>query len=115
MESSWWSPWWGEGDDDDDDDAFKSKLGIEPSVGPIPSDGRVLLVVWGRVLYSFKVKLTIHPIIPFIPVPRDAMMLQTNDSLAPLPLSKVATSCKHSLHEVTTIPRSWGVGLDLPA
>ena len=32
-----------------DDDAFKSKLGIEPSVGPIPSDGRVLLVVWGRV------------------------------------------------------------------
>ena len=37
---------------DDDDDAFKSKLGIEPSVGPIPSDGRVLLVVWGRVLYS---------------------------------------------------------------
>ena len=43
-----WSPWWGEGDDDDDD-AFKSKLGIEPSVGPIPSDGRVLLVVWGRV------------------------------------------------------------------
>ena len=65
MESSWWSPWWGEGDDDDDD-AFKSKLGIEPSVGPIPSDGRVLLVVWGRV-YGLVLRETHHsPFIPFI-------------------------------------------------